>query len=368
MDEGKPAKVLKARTQMRICLANDNFYRGSGAAIAIRRISEALQGVECYFAGCKNEPVQEDITWMPEARFERFDLKTRNPVRLITELVRFRRWFRDHRLDLVNSHHRRVASVLHMAGMPVLYTGQLAFLEARWFRWFSPKYMTAITPSVASNIFETTGKTVLTCIGNPVAFPERPPQINLSEVRSRAVCIARLDPVKGHVHLLAAWKLLHNRGHRFHLDLVGEGSLRADLEAQSAQHGTQDFVHFCGFNRNIGPYIDASLFAILVSEVEGQGIVTLETASHGRASLLTAVTGSIDLLPPDRKLPNGVTFGDVGGLADAIEQWFTNPNAVLQEGQTFFTFLKHSSDPQMIAGQYVDIYRDVLRRYAAAEK
>jgi glycosyltransferase involved in cell wall biosynthesis len=220
--------------------------------------------------------------------------------------------------------------------------------------------MTAITPSVAANLFETTGRRPLACIGNPVQYPDTPPQIDINKVRSKAVCIARLETVKGHRHLLAAWKMLCDRGYKYQLNLIGEGSLRADLEAQVRRDGTHEVVRFYGFTAETESRIQDCLFAILVSEWEGQGIVTLEAAASGRPSLLTAVPGSVDLLPPGRSLKNGLEFGNVEQLADTLEEWFSDPRRVLQEGERFFQFLKGTSEPAAIAGKYTDVYRTIV--------
>lgn len=174
------------------------------------------------------------------------------------------------------------------------------------------------------------------------------------------MCIARLDLIKGHKFLLAAWKLLKDRGHGYQLDLVGEGPLRAELEAQSVRDGTQGLIRFCGYTPNVTRFIDTSLFAILVSRVEGQGIVTLEAAAMGRPSILTAVPGSIDLIPPRRKLKNGLQFGNVEEMAQAVEEWFANPEEVIREGEVFFHFVKSSSDPSMIAQAYTKLYEHIM--------
>jgi glycosyltransferase involved in cell wall biosynthesis len=339
---------------------NDNFYRSSGVAIAIRRISESLTNVDCFFAGCAGDNLPEDLTWMPADRYGRFDLKTSKPHRVLRAVVQFRKWFRANRIDLVNCHHRRISTILRFAGIPVVYTGQLVFPYERWFHWFHPKWMSAITPSVAKNLLDTTGQKVLTCISNPARFPSEPPAIDLARVADRAVCIARLDPVKGHTHLLSAWKILHDRGFSYHLDLIGEGHLRQQLEAQVARDGIAHLVHFCGFSGDVTIAIQGSLFAVLASEFEGQGIVTLEAASLGRPSLLTAVPGSVDLIPPQTKLPNGVPFGDAEALANALEVWFRAPEQVVKEGQVFFDFLKSTCDPTMIAQKYRDLYARII--------
>lgn len=345
---------------MVVCMMNDNFYRSSGAAIAIRRIAQAMTGVDVYIAGSGDGRLQEDLSWVPEGHYARFGLKTSNPLQLGRELLRFKRWVASKGIALVHCHHRRLAVLLQLAGVPVLYTGQLAFPRALWFRVLSPRWMTAITPSVAENLFESTGRRVLACIGNPTLFPESAPELELHKVSGSAICVARLDPVKGHKHLLAAWGLLAARDVRYELNLIGEGPLQAELQAQCERENISSLVHFRGFTADVAGAIGGNLFAILVSEIEGQGIVTLEAAARGRASLLTAVTGSIDLLPPDRGLPNGVAFGNVPALADALEQWFAHPERVREEGRRFFTFLKGTSDPQRIAGEYQAVYQRVL--------
>lgn len=341
-------------------MVNDNFYRSSGVAITIRRITELLDSTNFFFAGCGSQQLQEDLTWMPADRYECFQLKVKNPVRLFKELWRFKRWLRTHQCDLVHCHHRRLAALLRLAGVPVLYTGHLVFPYAFWFHLLRPKWMTAVSPSVASNLLIGTGRPVLKCIGNPISFPDAPPLSTPKKATNRAICIARLDGMKGHKHLLAAWKILHNRGYDVHLDLVGEGALQGDLKLQSQQDGTESMIHFYGFSAEVVNLVEKCLFAILVSEYEGQGLATLESAAQGRPSLLTAVPGSIDLLPPGRTLPNGLGYADVKGLADALEFWFTHPDQVTEEGKRFFFFLRDTSNPRVIAQNYLDVYKYCL--------
>jgi glycosyltransferase involved in cell wall biosynthesis len=144
------------------------------------------------------------------------------------------------------------------------------------------------------------------------------------------------------------------------LDLIGEGSLRGELEEQVRRQGTQELVRFCGFTADIEKAIHNSLFVVLVSEKEGQGVVTLEAAAFGRPTLLTAVHGSIDLLPPVRKLKNGAVFGHVKQLADTLEEWFSNPESAVHEGECFFEFLRMLSDPSAIAEKYEEVYQKML--------
>ena len=74
---------------MRVCFANDHFYRSSGAAIAIKRIAQALYDVDYYVAGCDNKGYAENLSSRPADRYKRFDLTSANPARVIFELIRF---------------------------------------------------------------------------------------------------------------------------------------------------------------------------------------------------------------------------------------------------------------------------------------
>ena len=345
--------------RLRICMVNDNFGRSSGAAIAIRRIARLMPEFDFYAAGCGDGPLEEDLSWVPAGHHAQFDLKSTNPIRLWSELRRLKRWMCEQDICLVPCHHRRLAVLLRALRIPLVYTAHLAFPYESWFRWLSPRWMTAVSPSVGTNVFETTRRKVLACIGNPIPFPSQAPFVNWKEVGGRAVCVARLSPVKGHVHLLRAWKILLDRGHRFQLDLVGEGPLLQVLQNQVERDGLGDLVSFRGFTPDVAEHVKCSLFAVLVSEVEGQGMVTLEAAALGRASLLTAVAGSIDQLPPDRALPNGLPYGDASSLADALVAWFRNPAVTAQEGQTFFDNLRKSSNLEAIAQAYRHVYSTV---------
>lgn len=346
---------------MRVCMMNDTFYRSGGVPIVIKRLSQAFADVDVSVASCKYDGRPEDLSWISGDRFERFDLtSSNNPVQLVKELRRFKEWFKRQGCQLVHCHHRKLSVLMRLAGIPVVYTGHLPFPSVIWFKYGHPRHMTAVSESVAANLFEVTGQKSLACINNPVVFPKAPPRIDTARVGRRAVCIARLEPIKGHTHLLAAWKRLLDRGHRYELDLVGEGSLRPELEAQVKRDGLEGLVHFCGFKSDVTAVMGEALFAILASEKEGQCLVTLEAAAMGRASLLTAVPGSIDALPPGRGLKNGIQFGNAAELADAIEEWFANPESVVEEGRRFFDFQKALSDPNRIASQYLEVYQRVL--------
>jgi glycosyltransferase involved in cell wall biosynthesis len=349
-----------------VCVVNPNYYRSSGVTVAIRRIYESLPDahVTQYFVDCGYGNEEPDTSWIPKSRLATFRLMTSSPVVLARACTAFLRWLKTNDIRVVHVHHRRLAVILGWLqvfhGFKLIYTGNLTYRYEFWFWLFSPRIATAISESVIDNLKRTTRTKQIHLIGNGCDFPAECPAVDISRVHATAICIARLDPVKGHDKLLDAWRILIDRGHQCRLLLVGEGQLRQALERQAEALGIGHAVEFRGFQKDVMPQIEQALFAVLPSRVEGQGIVTIEAAARGRASLVTDVDGSRDCVPAHHVLPNLVRFGDVVGLADALEAWFARPDLAASEGRVFFDYLKSSSSTASVANKYCALYEQVV--------
>ena len=354
---------------MKVCIVNPNFYRSSGVTVAVRRIFQGVTplGVEQYFVDCRHGSQEEDISWIPPGRLCSFLLMDNHPVRLIQQTAAFLRWLRREQIAIVHVHHRRLAALLYpfqgIGRFRLIYTAQLSYPAETWFTLFSPRTGVAISPSVAENLGKTTRITQIDIIGNPSDFPLECPEVRASEVSRTVLCVARLDPVKAHVHLIEAWKKLTERGTRAKLLLVGEGSLKQALVHQVSALGLTELVEFRGFRKDIAAEMDRCLFAVLVSEVEGHPVVVLEAAARGRPTLVTDVDGSRDGVPPSVNLPNRIPFGDVEKLAGALEVWLEQPEAVAQEGRLFYDFHKEHHSTEVIGRKYADLYERTARTH-----
>lgn len=357
---------MTMKSTINVCVVNPDYYRSSGVTIAIKRIfqSASNDGTNFFFVDCGCKVDLQDILWIPEGKLSRFDLMTRNPIRLLSEVVKFHSWARKINIQVIHVHHRRLAIIFNIFkyffGGNVLYSANLTYKFSLLFWLFSPRNIIAITKSVAENVKSTTRWNPINTIGNPTWFPNAVPD-NISQAdRTTAICVARFDLVKGHRNLIDAWHTLKIKGLNFHLMLVGEGSLQEQVQEQVDQLGLSDLVSFHGYTTEVNSLYKQSLFSILVSEVEGQGIVTIESAAAARASLLTDVDGSRDCLPPNRKLVNGLKFGDVTALSTALEYWFSHPAEVLDEGCTFFEYHQTLNSFEAIGEQYSNVYRRFL--------
>ncbi|HEY2254875.1 MAG TPA: glycosyltransferase family 4 protein [Variovorax sp.] len=348
---------------MRICVINPNYYRSSGVTMAIRRIHEAVSpyGMDAYFVNCRYGSEEEELSWIPPHRMEHLPLMSLNPLAFMRSIMRLRRLLDRWDIQLIHVHHRRLSILLTalepLLRRPILYSGNLTSPFSLTFWLLSPRHAIAVTNSVRDNLMATTRTRNVEILGNPTPFPDTCPSMDVAKVRRRAVCVARLVPVKGHQTLIDAWALLRDRGVANELVLVGEGPLRESLEARSQALGLADLITFRGFVSDVRSDYEQALFAILASSIEGQGIVTIEAAAAGRASLLTDVDGSRDCLPPNRALPNGLPYGKAEALADALQFWFANPEAVAEEGRTFFDFHQALNSSKVLGEKYAAAYQ-----------
>ena len=352
---------------MRICMLNDNFYRSSGITKAIERLasSESFRDVDLYLASCstvqgKEVPTEEQQI-VSQEHFRTFALMRRS--RLFPELVRFSHWLRATRCDLIHVHHRRLAVIMHLfspwLGIPILFTGHLPFPPAAWFRFFVPAHMTGVSPSVVRYLERCTRATSVQLIYNPHRFPaEAPPRP--SGPLPRVVAIGRLEPVKGHALLIEAWSRLKRGGLRARLDIIGEGELRPALEQLIAANDLTEDVFLLGFVNDIEQRFASYTFHVLVSEREGFPNVVVEAATHGLPSLVTDVEGSRDTLPPKLDLPNGVRYGDVDALAEALFVWLQSPDLVEADGVRFREYLRALCNQESVGRQYMQLYASML--------
>jgi glycosyltransferase involved in cell wall biosynthesis len=114
--------------------------------------------------------------------------------------------------------------------------------------------------------------------------------------RFRFLLIGRLVEVKNHVTILRALSQVKQRGLDFELLIVGEGPLRAELEAQTAALGLSDNVQFRGFDPNVrNLLLDADVF-LLPSHSEGCSISLVEAMATGLPALGSAVPGIAEVL------------------------------------------------------------------------
>ena len=108
--------------------------------------------------------------------------------------------------------------------------------------------------------------------------------------------VGRFDVPKNHPGLLEAFWLLLETHPECRLRLVGDGDLRADMEALAKEKGISDAVEFCGMQSNVYPYLhDADIFT-LPSIYEGNPMTIIEAMGTGLPIVASRVGGIPDMI------------------------------------------------------------------------
>jgi len=137
----------------------------------------------------------------------------------------------------------------------------------------------------------------------------------------RLVCVARLSSEKGLPGLLLALARLPDSAPTLRVTLVGDGPLRAALEAEAHAAGQGDSLEFLGARSEdevMRVLASADLFA-LPSLMEGLPVVLLEAMSFGLPVVAPQVAGVPELVTHER---DGLLFhpSDWDGLAAQLQR------------------------------------------------
>ncbi|MBC8097852.1 MAG: glycosyltransferase family 4 protein [Armatimonadetes bacterium] len=131
--------------------------------------------------------------------------------------------------------------------------------------------------------------------------------------------VGRLVPVKNHALFLQAAALIHQQRPDVQFMLVGDGELRAELDAQIDALNLRRCVTITGWLSDL-PLVYSDLDVCVISSVnEGTPVTIIEALAGGCPVVTTAVGGLKDLLDGGAfgKL---VPSGDAPALAEAIRQ------------------------------------------------
>jgi colanic acid/amylovoran biosynthesis glycosyltransferase len=146
----------------------------------------------------------------------------------------------------------------------------------------------------------------------------------------RLVCVGRLCEQKGQLLLVEAAAKVKEAGVSFELVLVGDGEMRAMIEALVERHGLKDQVRITGWAKGetVRREIMAARALVLPSFAEGLPVVLMEAFALGRPVITTYVAGIPELVLPGR---SGwlVPAGSIDALALAMKEALTVEPTIL---------------------------------------
>lgn len=148
----------------------------------------------------------------------------------------------------------------------------------------------------------------------------------------RIVCVASLEEVKGHRFLIRACHLLAGRDVDVHLDLVGDGALRSEVEAliEELDLGGRVTLHGAVSRPVVGRILtDADVFVLASHPTRSgrrEGIpVALMEAMMSELPVVASALSGIPELVDDGRTGYLVPSGDPEALADRLECFVGEP-------------------------------------------
>ena len=243
----------------------------------------------------------------------------RHLVGFLRDARRMKKLFRAHPIDLV---HVQVVgdsfSVVgaRWAGIPAVIGTHHLDPDRRIFHQWAPEFVTSLCLDKAIAVSEGTRSSWakrfgvdarrLCVIPNGVGVPELGRSGSREDARARlglpagsgpvAVVVGRLEEQKGHRFLFEAFADVIRLVPDARLIVVGDGSLRAELEGQVRTLSLQDRVSFLGHCTEIQSVLDAADVFVLPSLWEAMPFAALEAMASALPVVATDVGGVSELI------------------------------------------------------------------------
>ncbi len=136
--------------------------------------------------------------------------------------------------------------------------------------------------------------------------------------------IGRLSPQKDFRTLIHAFAQLRSR-YQAHLVILGEGSLRSELEALIKELKLDKDVILAGFDNNPYRWLSRAKVFVLSSLWEGYPNVVLEALALGKPVVMTDYDASVKVLASESEYINVVPTTDPAKMATGIINIFNYP-------------------------------------------
>lgn len=173
------------------------------------------------------------------------------------------------------------------------------------------------------------------------------------------VAVGRYNYQKGYDRLISAWKIVHDCFPTWKLRIVGDGELRAEMEAQIKQLGLQNSIILGRATKDIQSIYRNASMLVLSSHYEGLPMVLLEAQAMG----LPIVSFDCKCGPKDVVADgiNGylVNNGDITGLAEKMMALMENEELRISFGKNAF-INSRCFDEDVIMKEWTTLFNEVI--------
>lgn len=277
---------------------------------------------------------------------EGFEAFPCSPLRrwYVREFIRVRRWLKEIKPDIVNTHSSRDGWVVGMAakaaGVPFVIRSRHFDMPPKT-AWLSrivyaklADHVIATSSQISTGLAEAFGlpperfTTLPTGVDLDVFTPEGPKaDLRGSRIPADVPLIGTvsiLRRAKGHTHLIDAMKLLIDGGRKVHCFIVGDGGMRSNIERHIVQAGMDDHITMTG-NRDDVPAIMRSLDVLLMPSLHEAVPQAANQALACGTPVIGSNIGGIPEVIRDGETGRLVPPGDAGLLASAIAATLDSP-------------------------------------------
>ena len=251
-------------------------------------------------------------------RFEKIYIRSWLDVREITKFIKL---LNREKPDIVNPHlffaSRFASPIAKFCGVPVVI--ETAHIREAWRKGFIKTFypidkffslfvnrFIAVSYAVKDYLINTKGINpgkirVIHCGIDVNRFAEAGQKDNLVEKEFsfkgvKIGVVGRLEPQKGHIYLLESAKIVLNEINDVKFFIIGEGSLREELELKAVNLGIGKNVLFTGYHRKLPAAIYMLDIFVLPSLYEGLPVVVMEALAASKPVVVTAVDGSPEII------------------------------------------------------------------------
>lgn len=183
--------------------------------------------------------------------------------------------------------------------------------------------------------------------------------LSIGEGETVLTFIGRLVVNKGLSYLIEALAMLRGEMGGLRLLVVGDGSLRGELEGLARSSGMGGAVAFLGERRDIPEMLGATDVFVMPSIAEGLPNALLEAMAMARPIVATGV-GGIPEVMEDGVSGLLVSARDAQGLASAIRAMVVDRESGARMGRAARGFIERNYGIKATARRWEELYRSLL--------
>ena len=197
----------------------------------------------------------------------------------------------------------------------------------------------------------------VTVVKNGIELRPEIPERLAENGRVRLVSAGRLKEVKNYSNALNSVAMLSPDNIAY--SILGDGPMRASLEAFAVELGLEEHVEFAGHVSDVKTRLEEADIFLMPSKWEGFGLAAVEAMNAGLPLVVSDVPGLREVVGKDGDCAFLVDPENPEEIAAALRRLIENPDLRARMGRRAFERSLEFSEEAMVDA-YIDVYQAVL--------